>query len=46
MKGVINTGSVSGTVTGAEAGPGPRPFDDPERDKDRYEFTMLIYAHP
>ncbi len=46
MDGFIDTGTVSGTVTGAEAGPAPRPFPDPEREKDRYEFTMTIYAHP
>ena len=46
MAGFIDTGTVSGTVSGAEAGTGTRPFDDPDREKDRYTFTMLIYAHP
>lgn len=46
MSGFIDTGTVSGTVAGAEAGPAPKPFPDPEREKDRYTFTMTIYAHP
>ncbi len=46
MDGFIDTGTVSGTVSGAEAGSAPKPFPDPEREKDRYTFTMTIYAHP
>ena len=44
--GVIDTGTVSGTITGVEVTQGVHEFPDEVRVKERHTATVLVYAHP
>ncbi len=44
--GAIDTGQVTGVITGVEVTQGVREFPDEVRDKERHTATVIVYAHP
>jgi len=46
MTGLVNTGTVTGVVTGVRVPQGLRWFPDPITEKPRYSCTVEVTAHP